>query len=317
MVQAKGSKPPIGVVFDGAVGESIDAMLGLAVLYGLRAGNELRVASLSVSEHDPRAASLCDAIARYYVPSPRGAALIGMATGAQSTGGAMPMAEAVLGKRNADGKPRYPRVVEKWKDTADVAALMRNGMSAQQPENGAVVVAGPLTNLAAALALPDTTDYIKARIRSLAIAANESDIKKDLAAARKVLGDWPGPVVFASAELATLVFPGSTLDQRFAATPDHPIADAYRAFHTMPYDAPLTAGAAVFYSAHPDSPLFKLSEPGTITLLDDGKTRFTPGTQGRHRMLLAAPGQTEAAIKTLADLPPKHPVQNTGGRGQL
>lgn len=301
-MQAKG-KPPVGVVFDGAVGESIDAVLGLAVLYGLRAGGEARVISLSVSGHDPQAAALCDAISRFY--SPRGTA-IGMPAGGESVP-ASPMADAVLGKRNAEGKPQYARVVEKWKDTADVAALIRNAMSAQQPENGAVVIAGPLTNLAAALALPDTSEYVKTRVRSLTIAASEAEIKKDVAAARKVLGEWPGRLVSIGPDVAALAFPGSTLDQRFAATPDHPIADAYRAFHTMPYDAPLTAGAAVLHAVRPNSELFTLSEPGTITVLDDGKIRFSPAAYGRHRLLHIAEGQMEAAIKTLADLTPRHP----------
>ncbi len=312
-MQAKG-KPPVGVVYDGAVGESIEAMLGLAVLYGLRAGGELRVAALSVSGHDARSASLCDAIARYYVPQTRGAVPVGMnAAGASGSTGSMPMADAVLGKRGADGKARYARVVDKWKDTADVTALIRNAISAQQPENGVVVLAGPATNLAAAMALPDIADYIEKRVRMLAIAANEADFRKDIAAARKVLSDWPGPIVLAGTDVEALKFPGATLDQRFAATPDHPVADAYRAFHSMPYDASLAAGAAVFYAVHPNSELFTVSEAGTITVLDDGKTRFAAGGSGKHRLLRVAEGQTEAAIKALADLPPKHPVEGRGG----
>jgi hypothetical protein len=229
------------------------------------------------------------------------------APGSQNDGNALPMAEAVLGKRTAEGKARYARVVEKWKDTADVAALIRNALSAQQPENGAIVVAGPLTNLAAALALPDTSQYIKTRLRSFSIAASEADMKKDIAASRKVFGEWPGPVVVAGADVSALTFPGSTLDQRFSATPDHPVADAYRAFRAMPYDASLSAGAAVLHAVRPNSELFTLTEAGTITVLDDGKTRFTPALNGRHRLLHISEGQMEAAIKTLADLTPKHP----------
>jgi hypothetical protein len=75
----------------------------------------------------------------------------------------------------------------------------------------------------------------------------------------------------------------------------------------MPYDAPLGAGAAMLHAVRPNSELFTLSEAGTITVLDDGKTRFAPAASGRHRLLHVAEGQMEAAIKTLADLTPKHP----------
>ena len=45
----------------------------------------------------------------------------------------------------------------------------------------------------------------------------------------------------------------------------------------MPYDAPAPALAAVLYAVHPDDGYFTLSEPGTISVLDDGRTQFTPG----------------------------------------
>ena len=72
-----------------------------------------------------------------------------------------------------------------------------------------------------------------------------------------------------------------------------PRFDAYRAARPMPYDAPASALAAVLYAVHPDDGFFKLSEPGSITVLDDGRTRFTPAAEGKHRYLIADPAMKE------------------------
>ena len=43
----------------------------------------------------------------------------------------------------------------------------------------------------------------------------------------------------------------------------------------MPYDAPTWAMAALLYAVRSQEGYFKLSEPGTISVHDDGRTKFT------------------------------------------
>jgi len=52
----------------------------------------------------------------------------------------------------------------------------------------------------------------------------------------------------------------------FGWSPAHPVADMYRAFKPMPYDAPAPALAALLYAVHPDDGYFTLSDPGTIAV---------------------------------------------------
>ena len=87
-----------------------------------------------------------------------------------------------------------------------------------------------------------------------------------------------------------LPYPGASIEKDFAWAPAHPVVDAYRALKPMPYDAPAAALAAVLYAVHPDDGYFKLSDPGTISVLDDGRTRFTPAADGKHRYLIVDPG---------------------------
>jgi hypothetical protein len=87
----------------------------------------------------------------------------------------------------------------------------------------------------------------------------------------------------------------------------------------MPYDAPAPCLAAALYATHPDDGYFKLSEPGTITVLDDGQTKFTPGAGGKHRYVIADPAQKDKVIQLYTQLISAKPVPRVnngrGGRG--
>ncbi|MCU1257401.1 MAG: hypothetical protein JWO80_286, partial [Bryobacterales bacterium] len=59
-------KPPTGIVYDSDLGSGIDSVLALALLHGLDGRNEARIASLSISNPDLKAAQLCDVIEKFY-----------------------------------------------------------------------------------------------------------------------------------------------------------------------------------------------------------------------------------------------------------
>lgn len=311
-MQFKAPPPPPGIVFDTALQRS-EHVLAMAVLYKLQSAREARAASLSVSTPHLRAAAFCDALARYLSGSGgRNPAPVGIPAALQDNPPANSMADAVLAERTPQSAPSYPHGIQKLNDTADVAALIRNAISAQQPGNAAVVVAGPLSNLAAALQLPDLAGLVTARARELVIAATAADLRADLPAAREVFRAWPGSV--ALVETPSLVFPGRELDARFAWAENHPVRDAYRAFQTMPYDAPLASAAAVVRAARPASGWFTVSEPGTIELANDASLRLVPGS-GKHRWLRIAPGQASAATAGLVELITAQPPPPAAGRG--
>jgi len=319
-------KPAVGVVFDSDLGNGIDDALALAMLNGFEGKSEARLISTSTTKSSLRAAAFCDALARFYTPPPpagggfggigfgRPSPAIGMADNGKMAEDT-PVLKAVLEKKTADGKPVYSHTILKMNDTADPTALIRNAFTAQNDENCLVVLAGPATNLVRVLDYPGNADLIKRKVKFLAVAAGsypegrpDFNIKADVAAARRLFAEWPTPIVAAGAEVgATLPFPGSSIEKDFAWAPDHPIADAYRAFHAMPYDAPAPAMAAMLYAVHPDG-YFKLSEPGTIGVLDDGRTKFTPSPEGRHRYLVVDPAQKEKVIQTYVEMASAKPA---------
>jgi hypothetical protein len=80
----------------------------------------------------------------------------------------------------------------------------------------------------------------------------------------------------------------------------------------MPYDTPAQATAAVLYAVRTMSEFFTPSDPGTITVADDGRLQFKPSANGKHRTLNVDPTQKEKAIQTLVELASAKPPQPQG-----
>lgn len=316
-------KPPAGIIFDCDMGNSIDDALAMALLYGLDGKNEVRVVSVSVSKSNLKSAALCEAIGRFYSGAVSGAfnaagrtLPVGM-----STEGKMPedtpMLTVPLAKKTPEGTPLYGHGIEHLNDTAETPALIRNAFTSQHDQNSIVVLTGPATNLARVLALPGVKELISRKVRYLSLmggsflpnADPEFNIKMDIAAAKRVFAEWPTPIVASPFEVGeALLFPAESIEKDFAWSPAHPVVDAYRAYKSMPYDAETWDMTAMLYAARPNEGYFKLSEPGTITVLDDGRTKFTSSAEGKHRYLILDQAQKDRIIKTYRELASAKPV---------
>ena len=126
----------------------------------------------------------------------------------------------------------------------------------------------------------------------------EFNIKSDIASAKKLFAEWPTPIVASGFEVgAALPFPASSIEKDFAWSPAQPVADAYRANKAMPYDAPAWDMTAVLYAIRPQESYFKLSDTGTISVQDDGRTKFAASTSGKHRYLILDPRKRNASLR--------------------
>jgi mono/diheme cytochrome c family protein len=322
-------KPPLGVIFDTSLEGDIDQVLALAMLFGFEGTRQIRVHSLSTSRFNIRTARFLDLIARFFGGEQAGDFVvnrnplpIGMHAAGRESTSVSPMLDAVLLKTGAGGKPVYLRTLPTFNDTADPVALIRNGLSAQVDQNAAVVLAGPAVNLLSVIARPDGRGWVAKKVRTLSVAAGRFDggaadplLRADVAGFRRLLAEWPTRLVMAGTELnEALPFPGKSLEHGIAWAPNHPVVDAHRALKPTPIELPSRALAAVLHAVSPDEDYFQLSEPGTITVLDDGRTRFTPSPVGRHHYLAVKTDQKERVLETYVKMvtapPPPRP-----GRG--
>jgi inosine-uridine nucleoside N-ribohydrolase len=311
-----GGKPPVGVVFDSDMGNRIDTALALAMLYGFDGKNEARVICLSVSKHNLKAAAFCDAVAKFYAGGGFSRLLpVGMSIEGKMSEDT-PMLTVPLDKRNADGQALYRHDIRSLNDTADVAAVIRNAFTAQQDGNCIVVLAGPAGNLASVLKLPGAKELITRKVRYLSLSGGaypqgsaEARMKSDIAAARQLFAEWPTSIIASGYEVGKeLLFPAASIEADFAWSQAHPVVDAYGAYKPMPYDAPAWDMTAVLHAIRPQETYFKLSEPGTISVLDDGRTEFSASATGKHRYLIFDPAQKERIIKTFTEMASLKPV---------
>jgi hypothetical protein len=265
---------------------------------------------------------LCEAIARFYGGASSGAfgavgrtLPVGLADEGKSPEDT-PMLTVPLSKLNDAGAPLYSHGIGKLTDTAEVRALIRNALTQQPDQSCVVVLTGPATNLARTLDLPGVKEVIARKARFLSVVGGaypdgppQSNVKADISAARKLFAGWPAPIVACGDEIgASLLYPASSIEKDFAWSPAHPVVDTYRAYKPMPYDAPTWAMAALLYAVRPQEGYFKLSEPGTITVLDDGRTKFTPSPEGKHRYLILPSEQKERVVKTYTEIASARPA---------
>ena len=328
----RGQPAPLGVLYDSSLDGGIDQILALAMLFGFAALQQLRIPSLTTSRFTLQNAAFLDAVARFFAADLAGDFVpnkiplpIGMASTGKPTENVPPMVSAPLAKVDAEGKHVYARGIEKLNDTADPIALMRNALTAQVDQNGAMILAGLPANLLSLLALPGGKDWAAKKARVLSIAGgrfegNAADpvIRADVPGYRKLLAEWPGRIVMAGAELNdALPFPVHALDAIASWAPNHPVVDACRALKPVPNSAPSQALAAVLHTVSPEANDFSLSEPGTITILDNGRTRFTASPAGRHHYLIVRPEQKERVLETFVKLittqPPPPPARGRRG----
>jgi hypothetical protein len=306
----RGGKPAAGAFYDSDFA-TMDEVLAISLLHGLQGKNDCRVAIVTMSRPNLAVAGYLDALERFY----RGPAAvfaqvppIGMPTKGEA-GETSKAFTAPFEVKDADGKPVYHNQVKRALETGDPLTLFRNYLQAQNDLNAFFVLAGPATNLAAAMEFRGMRDLLTSKLKYLVVSGGNS-FGSDGAAAKAVLKDWPTPLVFAGPELGSaLPFPGASITKEFPAqVPNHLAAEAYKSFRPMPYDTPSWAMAAALHAARPNAGYFKVSEPGTLTMQADGRTTFQPSADGRHRHLILDPSQKDKILQDYVELASAKPA---------
>jgi hypothetical protein len=168
-------------------------------------------------------------------------------------------------------------------------------------------LSAPATELAKVLDLQGIRELLGPRVKALIVC--DTGAAQDPKAIRRVLADWPTPIVFCGREVGeAALFPASSIEKDFTWAPANPIVDAYTAYKPMPYDAPSYDMAAVLYAGRMGKDLFQLSEPGTTEVAADGRLRFTKSPGGKHRSLIVDPAQRQSIVDAYIELASAKPV---------
>ena len=306
-----GAKPPMGVIYNTQMNRP-DAALALAELYGFEDKHDSRIGSICVVGSGLKTAIFCDMVGRVYMPGPvrngNQVLAVGLAD-VKPLPPDSPMVEAALARKNEKGEPLYVHSIEKVSDTSLAEAVLLNGVIWNA--DAAVILSAPATYLAKSLDLNNARQEYQKVVKRLVIV-DAGGPQADVRALRRVIAEWPTPIFYCPKEVGDdLPFPAAALEKAFQWTPNHPVVDAYRAAgqdNPPSYDL-----AAAHFAVHPDSGFFQQSEPGTLSVSDDGKMSFKPGG-GQVRSLKVDPAKKDQLMAAFIDVfgnKPAAPQQRT------
>ena len=323
-----GSRPtlaaePFSLIFDTDMGNDIDDALALAVIHALADRGECRLLAVTVSKDNPFAARYCDVVNTFYG---RGDIPIGrVRDGKRPEDGKFvrPVSEAM-----DNGQLRYPHDLKGEADTPDAVPLLRRILAEQPDRSVALVGVGLSTNMARLLeSEPDQFSPLDGRAlveKKVALLSmmggrfgkdrpkdfKEFNIKGDLDASTKVLANWPTPIVISGFEIGLAIrYPAESIEQDFNYRPHHPIPEAYKLYIKMPYDRPTWDLTSVLYAVRPNRNYFGISEPGTLSIGEEGFAKFTADPNGAHRYLSVTPEQIVQVREALVMLASQPPIQ--------
>ena len=334
-MQARGRgavRPPIGIAFDGDLGNQnrrrprrgdAERLVGQ--------GRSAPHLAQRVSRSSLKAAQLADVLAGFYAGRPAGGGtggigaaregMIGMPEGGAPD--ATPPLAAPLSRKTADGTPQYNSTITGLVDTAESSVLIRNLLLAQNDGNASIVLAGPATGSCGSSPCIGSRPQIVAKVKQLVVAAGsfppDRRIRRSratspprarcLPSGRRRSSPWarksePRCRILGRASRATSpgrrLIPSSTRTARSSRCRTTRRRPRWRRC-SMP--------------SIPTRATFTLSEPGTISVLDDGRTQFTPGADGKHRYLIVDPAQKDRITKLYTDMVSAPPAPRPGRRG--
>ncbi len=299
---------PVKVIVETDMGNDIDDALALDLLY--RAARDGKVDILGISNHklSPTATDYIDLLNTFY-----GYGDIALAQGARlvENSHAADYTEAVAAMLDRSGEPLFARSKREGQVEESVAMYRRLLSSA---DDGEVVV----VSLGFATTLADLLDsqadefsdlsgreLVRRKVAYMSIMAGsfstpatparaEFNVVNDIPAAVKLFEEWPAPIVCAPFELGRQVqFPGAVMAEGVDWAEHHPVVEGYRNYRTMPYDRATWDLMSALYVIEGDE-MFTLSEPGLLSIDEEGYMHFTAREDGRDRILTATDCQAEA-----------------------
>jgi inosine-uridine nucleoside N-ribohydrolase len=308
---------PIPIIFDTDIGNDVDDVLALGMIHALQSRGACNLLAVTVTKDHELAGPFVDVVNTFYG---RPQIPIGVVRN-----GATRDEGKFLGM--ARDESRFPHALKKSADAPDAVALLRKVLAAQPDGSTVIVQVGFSTNLARLLDSPaDAVSPLtgkelaakKVKLLSAMFGAFKSDgginplkeynVVEDLPAGKKLVADWPTPIVFSGFEVGQAVtYPAVSIEKDFGYVKNHPLAEAYRRYDPPPHERPCWDLTSVLYAIYPDRGYFGLSAPGTVSIEDKGVTRFTAAAGGRHRFLTLSKEQAvrcREAFANLASQPP-------------
>lgn len=299
---------PVPVIFDTDMGNDIDDALALQMLFNYDREGVIDLKGITISKCNPHSVEFVDGICRFngFEDMPLGFAYNG--PNPEDHTYLLPTLEA----KKADGSPLIQprRNLESGIDEGYVA--LRKLLMKEKDGSVVLIATGPLTNIARLLesqadeiSAMDGVSLVSRKVKSLHIMngnyfvqAPEWNVLQDKEATRVVYNLCPVPLVTSGFEVGCAVkYPHESILKDFGDPSENPLCVAYMHYQPMPYDRETWDLTTVLDAIEPDNGALVRSQPGRITVREDGVTVFEADENGLHRYLkVTEPDKAVAAL---------------------
>ncbi|MFO0918349.1 MAG: nucleoside hydrolase [Planctomycetaceae bacterium] len=312
---------PVKLIFDTDIGNDVDDAMAMGVIHSLQSRKQCELLAVTITKDHPDAAPYIDAINTFYgrPDIPIGVVRDGKT---REAGKFLPLCHV------KDGDTlRYPHDLTSGQDAPEAVALLRKILAAQPDESVVIAQVGFSTNLARLLDSPADAaspltglELAKQKVKLLSVMAGafrpingnahfcEYNVVEDKASVKELVKRWPTEIVFSGFEIGIAVaYPSESILKDYGYVAHHPIAESYILYSPPPKNRPTWDLTSVLYGVFPDRGYFELSPAGTVSVEDDGFTRFDESPTGKHHYLILPDQQIERVREALVQLSSQPP----------
>lgn len=318
------AKEPVQLIFDTDMGNDVDDALALAILHAFHKRGECELLGITITKDNQYVSPYIKMINRFYGYGeiPVGSIKSGIEPKPDL------YIQKVLEAKDANGKLLYAdfNVAEDKTVYMDSCKLLRK-LLAEAKKKVVIVQVGFSTNLARLL---DTgadefsplsgKDLMKENVDYISVMAGgftpkyekhkEYNVVKDIPSAKKLFAESPVPILCSGFEVGALIlYPGISIREDFNYVPHHPIKESFILYRGGDDKNAATWDlTCILHAVRPNRGYFGFSEPGTISVNDDGTTTFVKNAKGLHRLFTVNEKQiakVQEAFIDLASEPPK------------
>lgn len=326
--QVFSADPAVPLIFDTDIGNDVDDVLALGMIHALETRGRCRLLAVTITKDHPHCAPFVDAVNTFYG---RGDIEIGVCvSGITPDAGKF----TLLAGQKDDGHQRYPHDLLSGAVAPTAVKVLRKALAAQADKSVVIVQVGFSTNLAQLLDSPADEispltgrELAAGKVRLLSVMAGafqpiegqthlEYNVVEDIPSAKKLVAEWPSPIVFSGFEIGlNAAYPAVSIQSDYQYAEHHPLVESYVLYSPPPHNRPTWDLTSVLYALFPDRGYFGVSETGNVEISDTGETRLVKSDEGRHRHLTMSEEQRIRVVEALVQLSSEPPLKkNTADR---
>ena len=309
------AKKPIKIIFDTDMGNDVDDVIALDMLYKYQDEGTIDLLGILSSKREGGSVKFIDAMNTLYgYPNiPIGIAKIYPEENYVDTATSKRLnyADYVVANNT------YKHTVKNWDAIPDGYKLLRQLLAKEEDKSVVVVAVGFSTNLARMMESKGDEfsplggkELFAQKVEKVVIMAGnfveqraEYNVRKDHFAAVKFYAECPVPMYFTDYLLGrTILYPWQCIYKGYNYVENHPCVKAFEYYQQMPYNRPLWDPTAVLFAAEPNGGYASISKSGMVQVDFKSQTYFIKDKSSNRHYYIVNDKQRAKIIRRVEEI---------------